>query len=328
MMMDQGYFEYTSAGIPHENSTLVPLDLTEYIDPYHVIGYSWAREGPVWALLKMRNEGGFLKADGDPFHIELVSMEEIDIRSSSGQFCVGRFDGDEYIPCPYQARVEQFAQCPSCMMFDIPDPACVFEPHCNRGPCGADFCQIEHVVYITGFRSRFKVGMTQLRRVEKRGMEQGADSITPMIVVGDRYSARIVEGRFSRLLGLPQAVSSNAKIGSWAKPLRKDEMRNSLERLHNVLAEGWDGISSRLGGEVKVVKGPKAMKVEPVWLSYPLKEPLSSPPRRYKGEIVRGKVVGYKGNYMIFRSGGLRAFRIGATPGSIVYFREGSGPAP
>jgi hypothetical protein len=168
--------------------------------------------------------------------------------------------------------------------------------------------------------------MTQLRRVEKRGMEQGADSITPIIVLGDRYSARKVEGRFSRLLGLPQAVSSNAKIGGWARPLRRDEMRKALERFHSVLLEGWGEISNRLGSDVKVVRGPDEIEVEPRWLSYPLKEPLSSAPRRYKGEIVRGKMVGYKGNYMIFRSGGLRAFRIGVTPGSVVYFREGSGP--
>jgi hypothetical protein len=136
--MDQGNIEDLYAGIPHDDQTLVPLDMAQYREPFHVIGYSWNKEGPVWTLLKMRREGGVLKSEGMPFEIELVSMDEIDLRTSPGQFCVGRFNGDEYIPCPCQARVEQFAQCPSCMMFDIPDPACVFEPHCNRGPCGAD----------------------------------------------------------------------------------------------------------------------------------------------------------------------------------------------
>jgi len=321
-MMDPVIYGDISAGIPHEKGTFSPLDMIEYRYPFHVIGFSWTEKGPVWTLLSMIGEGEVLRPEGEPFEVNLVEMEKVDLRLSSGRYCVGRFDGDEYIPCPYQAKVELFAQCPSCMMFDIPDPSCIFEPHCNRGTCGADFCQVEHVVYVTGFRNRFKVGMTQLRRVERRGMEQGADSITPIVHLGDRYSARMVEGLFSRLSGLPQAVSSGVKIGGWARPLRKDDMKTAIERLHSELVGNWGGMRHRLSSDVKVVTGPNEIDPEPRWLSYPLEEPLPSVPRRYKGEIVRGKVLGYKGNYMIFRSGGLRAFRIGVTPGSVVYLQE------
>ncbi|MGA1866551.1 MAG: DUF2797 domain-containing protein [Thermoplasmatota archaeon] len=308
-------------GIPHDRCPEMTLDMVEHDIACHVLGYSWTEKGPLWTLLPLEHIQEKLFLSSDPFDLELFSGFRPEFRVSPASYCVGRFEASGYIQCPDQASVSIFAQCPSCMAFEIPDPACVFEPHCRMGSCGAEFCQIEHVVYLTAFRNRFKVGMTQLRRYRERGMEQGADMILPLLVLGDRYSARKMEERISRSLGLPQAVSSREKMKGWSLSLKEDEVRKELLSLKERLVKGWEKVEGR-SSDIKLVMAPDEFEEEAVRLDYPLKEPLKGVPRAYKGPIVRGDLVGFKGNYMIFDSGGLRAFRMGETPGRVVYFSK------
>jgi hypothetical protein len=309
-------------GIPHEISMKMTLDLVSHEIPYHVLGYSWVDDSPVWTLLPMRSEGGLLLPSGAPVDVRLEEMGKVDLRTGPATYCVGRFDNGRHVPCPLHEVVSQFAQCPTCMGYDIPDPSCIFEPHCSSGTCGAEFCQIEHVVYLTGFRERTKVGMTQLRRVATRGREQGADVILPLLVLGDRYSARVMEWRISKLLGLPQSVPSNTKISGWARARDDRKISQRLLDLKGYLSRSWDRILGEIGPEVKVMKTPMEFDQGPIPLEYPLEEPLSTPPRRYRQDIVRGEVVGYKGNYLVFNANGTWVWRIGESPGRIVYFLE------
>ncbi|MFW3146019.1 MAG: DUF2797 domain-containing protein [Thermoplasmatota archaeon] len=312
----------SSGSIPYEKSRERPLDGLTLETPYHVIGYQWEGEHPVWTLLPLRREEGLLLKEGVPVEIDLVEGPFFPFRISGSRRCIGRFLDGEHIPCPNCAPIEIFPQCRDCMSFDIPVPECVFEPRCNEGSCGAFFCQADHVVYITSFRGRFKVGMTQLARFETRGREQGADLIMPLMVLGDRYSARKVESAVSGYLGLPQSVSSNTKVKGWSQALRTQEQASSLLRLKRLVSEGWESIEERDPEDVNILRSPEDTEIPPVRLTYPMKEPLEAPPRMYKGPIVRGELIGYKGNYMLFRSGGVRAFRIGITPGSVVYLER------
>lgn len=322
MMMDPPFPRSFTKGIPHKGFREITLYHIKHDVPYHVLGYSWVGRAPVWTLLPMKLQLGILFPSGKPVDVGLEEMKEVDLRISGTPYCVGRFEEGRHIPCPYHNTTSQFAQCPTCMAFDIPDPICVFEPHCNRGSCGADFCQIEHVVYLTGFRDRTKVGMTQLRRYEKRGREQGADVILPLLVLGDRYSARAMEWKISKLLGLPQSVSSNTKLSGWARARDDNRISQRLLDLKGWVSKGWNEILGQIGPDVKVSRSPMDLEQGPVPLDYPLEEPLPSSPRGYKNDIVRGEVVGYKGNYLVFRFNGLWAWRIGETPGRVVYFAD------
>ncbi|MBN1539212.1 MAG: DUF2797 domain-containing protein [Candidatus Thermoplasmatota archaeon] len=320
--MMESNFQALGIGIPHERCLEMTLDMVGHDAACHVLGYSWTERGPLWTLLPLEYTGGKLFPASDPIDIELFCGFSPDFRVSSASYCVGRFDDGRYLQCPDLSKVSIFPQCPSCMAFEIPDPECIFEPHCNMGSCGAKFCQVEHVVYLTAFRNRFKVGMTQLRRYRERGLEQGADMILPLLVLGDRYSARKIEERISRFLGLPQAVISGIKLKGWALPPREEEVRKGMLSLKERLMKGWGAMEGN-SPDIHVVRAPDEFEEEAVRLDYPLKEPLKGVPRIYKGPIVKGKLVGFKGNYMIFDSGGLRAFRIGETPGKVVYFSVG-----
>lgn len=308
--------------MPHESSLDRALDGALFDVPYHVLGYEWRDDGPALTLLPLAIDGSELVPDGGHFEIRPVKWKEAKFRISRSRHCTGRFEGEEHIPCPLSEEVTQFSQCPSCMSYDIPDPDCIFEPHCNTGSCGASFCRKEHVVYITSFRGHHKVGMTQLDRYLTRGREQGADMILPLFILNDRYSARFMEKEVSKTLKLPQSVRSGVKLRSWSGPLRMTEQRNALERLKERVVSRWEDINSGLPPSVNVGQGPEGTDIPPAELEYPLEEPLSAPPMRYRKTVLRGEVLGFKGSYMIFRSGGLRAFRIGELPGSVLYFRD------
>ena len=131
-----------------------------------------------------------------------------------------------------------------------------------------------------------------------------------------------MEWRISKLLGLPQSVRSNIKIAGWARHRDDKKISQRLLDLKGFISQRWDDVIESLGPDVKVSKPPMDLDQGPVPLDYPLQEPISSAPRRYKNDIVRGEVVGYKGNYLVFRSSGLWAWRIGESPGRVVYFSE------
>ncbi|MGA1873919.1 MAG: DUF2797 domain-containing protein [Thermoplasmatota archaeon] len=320
--MENVGYQTPGKGIPHERCRELTLDLIEHEVPYHALGYSWTDKGPVWTLLPMRLWAGVLSPSGAPVDVRMGELREVNLRISGTPYCVGRFQDGDYIPCPDPSRTSQFSQCPECMSYDIPDPSCIFEPHCSGGSCGADFCQADHVVYLTGFRDRTKVGMTQLGRFEKRGREQGADVILPLLVLGDRYSARVMEWRISKLLGLPQSVPSGSKISGWSRPRDDEKTSQRLMDLKGWVSGRWGDLKGTIGPDVKITIPPAEFGQKAVSLRYPLQEPLTSPPRRYTNDIVRGDVVGYKGNYLVLRSSGLWAWRIGETPGRVVYFSE------
>ncbi|MFO8052185.1 MAG: DUF2797 domain-containing protein [Thermoplasmatota archaeon] len=298
------------------------LDGSRFDIPYHVLGHTWVGDRPGWSLLPLKRKGDDLFPADEPIELGPSEIGKYHFRRSLDRYCVGRFPDGEHVPCPYTARVGQFPQCPECMSFDIPDPRCIFEPHCNEDSCGAKFCKADHVVYVTSFRGRRKVGMTQLCRVEKRGREQGADLIFPLLVLGDRYSARVMENMLSEKLGIPQALGSFVKLKGWSVPMRPMDQSETLLRIRSELRSEWPIIRKSVPDGVKVSSSPDRYDAAPIPLSYPLEEPLESAPRLYRGHVIRGDVIGFKGNYMIFRSGGIRAFRIGETPGEIVYFKD------
>jgi hypothetical protein len=319
-MMDEHQTETFLPKIPFKLPTNDILSFAGENFHYHVLGYSWSEGYPIIELLRLKEEGGVLVGTGEPEILDLRNLGHISIRFSGPPVCVGRHSDSGYLPCPGSISPDRFPQCMECMIQDIPDPGCIFEPHCHTFPCGADFCQVEHVVYITAFRDRMKVGMTQLRRMRTRSLEQGADAMLPLILLKDRFSARSFEAIIAQILGLPQMIPSNTKIPGFSRPLDHDEISTSLKKKKQELITLWDRVRDLSDPRAVLLEGPSEYDGDVLINDeIPLVEPLPSTPRRYKGERIRGDLVGFKGNYMIFRQGGLFAYRIGETPGKVVH---------
>lgn len=312
-----GYKKRNGPGLKLERVQTVTLDDLRLVHTYHILGLHWEVDHPVMTVRPLKEGSGSLNYDGHPMDIDLTKLSTIEMRASRNIQCVGRFERSVHIPCPGNGLLEGFAQCYPCISHDIPDPTCIFEPHCNGKRCGADFCQIPHVVYITMFHQRRKIGMTQLRRVMERGTEQGADAIMPLLVTKDRYGSRVLEKIISKRYRVPQAYNPSVILGDMVKPLDVGPMASAAREMLDRIRGDWDSLRPR---DIPIERTPLEMNDAPVILDrYPLEEPLPSTPRRYNGEYIRGEVVGFKGKYAHLRSSGLIAVKMGSLVGKVIH---------
>ncbi len=309
-------------GLKVERVKTMTLDDLRLVHAYHVLGLHWEADHPVMSVRPLKEMEGVLHYDGKPMDIDLARLSSLEMRASKEVQCVGRFESSRHIPCPGNQLLEGFAQCYPCISHDIPDPTCIFEPHCDGKRCGADFCQIPHVVYVTMFHQRRKIGMTQLRRVVERGTEQGADAILPLLVTKDRHGSRVLEKIISKRYGIPQAYNPSVILKDMAKPLDVGLMTSTARDMLHRVRRDWDSLRPR---DILIEREPPEMDDTPVILDrYPLEEPLPNTPRRYDGEYIRGKVVGFKGKYAYLRSSGLIAVRMGSLVGKVIHTGERS----
>lgn len=325
-MMENLHAPLHTAKIPYIGSQ---GDMVSFIEGeesfhYHVLDRSWHGGYPGMTLLPLEKRGEILKGEGLPFRIDLMKIGEASLRFSGPLLCVGRFVDDAYVPCPgSNPPAEGFSQCMECLLLDIPDPSCVFEPHCYEEPCGASFCQVPHVVYLTSFRSSLKVGMTQFRRMRERAMEQGADAMLPLFLLKDRFSARSYEVAVSRTLAIPQMVRGNVKLRNTASGKDLAEIGKNLLQAKEDLMMMWEEVEASSHPKAFILEDPGQFKMEPILIDdYPLEEPLPSKPKRYKGDRIKGTVLGFKGNYMFFRQGGILAFRLSEVVGKVLHTDE------
>ncbi|MGA1821373.1 MAG: DUF2797 domain-containing protein [Thermoplasmatota archaeon] len=323
-MMVQDVKSGPKGAIPVPVGITLPLTFPENYSYHHVLGYSWTSAGPVLTMERLYREGGSLHPSGEVCEVDMGGIPEIDMVISGTRICTGRWAEGGHIHCPSLAHLVTESQCYSCLSGDFPDPVCIFEPHCSSGSCGAGFCQAEHAVYLAVYHDRLKVGMTQVRRLHMRGMEQGADLITAVALLGDRYSARTLECIISLQCSIPQSVHPTNMLKSMRRKFDEDRAFHMTMSAVDEIRLSWDRISERIGtyGGIKVLTATPDMKFQPVSIEYPLQNPLETSPRRLKGNCLKGKIVGFKGGFMIIRSHGLHAYNMHDSIGMVVMCPE------
>ncbi|MCU0799567.1 MAG: DUF2797 domain-containing protein [Candidatus Thermoplasmatota archaeon] len=286
---------------------------------FHVLGMGWERKGPVLHLRAMEGRAGSYHYIEEVLSLDIRPGRSLDLNVSLDVRCTGRMEVS-HVPCPGRAVMEGFVQCHDCLVQDVPDPVCIFEPHCRSGQCGAFFCQAPHVVYAAVYGDKLKIGMTQLNRVEERGMEQGADVIQPLVQVADRYSARQLEGWISARYRIPQAYPSKVLLKDLARrtdiELCKDLAWKFMERLRDDQLVMGDILNGR-GIRVEVM--PREMDVRPLVLGpYPIPSVLDVAPRKVGLDILKGEIVGAKGKWCILKNGPTSAFKMPDIVGRLI----------
>lgn len=247
----------------------------------HLVGYRWEGFKPLLSTYQ-----------GASGRLEDHPLGDIDLTLSKVKTCVGRFDGEDYTPCPRVAEVRGFSQCRECASTWIPIQECVFEPRCGGEICGCEFCSREHIVYAAFLGRRVKVGMTSSRRLKIRGIEQGADAIAPLVDCENRMEARRMENALSRKIGIPQRVTQKQALNAIAHPSVRGEV---MTRYREILARAGE-LCSRTDEEVIFLD------------EYPM-ERMDSVPRLTPTESAhKGELMGAKGRFVIYSSNGsLRA---------------------
>lgn len=221
--------------------------------------------------------------------VDLLPLERLAIEVGEDRTCVGRFDGDVYLPCPLARKIGRITSCRECMAPWIPVQSCIFEPQCSGDRCDhPEFCQRQHYVYLASFSNMIKVGMTSVGRLRERAIEQGADAVRPLFLCRDRREARELEKETSRRFKIPQEVRAPRIAGTWTSP----PTRSSIENVQDHYVR-------------RIARWREPLNEELVFLDrYPIKElPRTAPRPVATAGAHRGEVLGIKGRYMMFRDG-------------------------
>ncbi len=243
--------------------------------PNHIISFYWDDFTP--------HLEAYSPEEGELTEIELSSTDMI---ISDSRRCVGRLNEDGYHPCPNNSIVRSFSQCPSCASSWIPIQECIFEPRCSGDKCDCDFCRRRHVVYAAFTGDVVKIGMTSESRLRKRGIEQGADAIAPLVDCENRMEAREAEKWISRELGLRQSIDSRA----FAKWLTTPPSRTQIERIHSDLVERMRRWRKDVRSEIEILDG------------YPIKELPNHPPKLVRiAGFHSGDTICVKGKYLVYK---------------------------
>ncbi len=227
----------------------------------------------------------------------------IGILVSLDKKCIGKWEGNEYIPCPNKASVGRFQRCDECAKDIIPDQNCIFEPRCDGTSCLVEgtagdtisFCNRPHVVYIAFYGNRPKIGMTSEGRVRERCIEQGADAYMVISRHNNRYNARWEEKDLSRSHSIRQSFSAREILRMTKSRIDRDIIRSSAVDILNMIDKNEPGSNQ----EIIQLRG------------YPIELPLRSTPRETTaGGIHIGKIIGLKGRFMYYESPGLSALNL------------------
>lgn len=180
---------------------------------------------------------------------------------------------------------------------------CILKPelcHYARGTCrdsawGERHCMIPHYVYLAN-SSGLKVGITRSTQIPTRWIDQGAVAGLPIFKV----STRLQSGLFEKLI----ASEINDKT-DWRKMLKGNideiDLEEKRDELFNLFGEAIDGLESDLGpGQVDILESHEVTTINYPVSQYP--EKVSSLGFD-KNPVVGGKLLGIKGQYLIFNTG-------------------------
>lgn len=202
--------------------------------------------------------------------------------------------------------------CYPCTMKLAECDLCILKPetcHYDKGTCrepswGEENCLKPHVVYLAN-SSGLKVGITRRTQVPIRWMDQGASAALPILEVKTRLASGLVEVLFKKLI---------ADKTDWRKMLKGEpEVIDLVSWKEKLLAELADELK---GHEYTVLN-------EPQWN---FKYPVEQYPEKVtsfnldKTNEIKGKLMGIKGQYMIFDTG---VFNVRSHSGYEVTIEEG-----
>jgi Protein of unknown function (DUF2797) len=180
---------------------------------------------------------------------------------------------------------------------------CILRPetcHYDKGTCrqpewGLANCMIPHYVYLAN-SSGLKVGITRSTQIPIRWIDQGAVAAVPILKVSTRYQSGVFEKLFSSEV--------NDKT-DWRKMLKgvneEIDLEAKRDELFELFGEDLDALENQFGsGNITILENEIVTTIDYPVQAYPEKVTSMS---LDKNEVVGGKLVGIKGQYLIFDVG-------------------------
>lgn len=255
----------------------------------------------VGALRKMRAQ---LSEDGLVNYQMIVGDQEIDMAPLIGKHVSLLFNG--HIDCQHCGKKtkKSYSQgyCFPCMQKLAQCDMCIMKPetcHYERGTCrepswGEQHCMTPHYVYLAN-TSGLKVGITRHTQIPTRWIDQGATEALAIFKVNTRLQSGLVE------IALAEFIADKT---NWRAMLKGSNDSLDLvalaEELKPKISEKLTDIRLRFGEEAVV-----ELNNEITHLHFPVEQYLEkiSSFNFDKTAEVQGKLIGIKGQYLIFDKG-------------------------
>ena len=208
--------------------------------------------------------------------IECVHCGRITRKSFSQGYCY---------PC-----FSNLAQCDRCIM--APENCHYHLGTCREPKWGLANCMRPHIVYLSN-TSGVKIGITRESQLPTRWIDQGAVSALPIIRVGKRYHAGLIEH------GFRQFVSDRT---NWRNMLKNQvEDIDLLDVFETLWSQVRPGLADEVLADTEVIASAEArVDLQYPALAYPSKVTSFN---MDKQPLVEGRLEAIKGQYLILDTG-------------------------
>lgn len=193
---------------------------------------------------------------------------------------------------------------------------CIVRPktcHYHLGTCrepswGKDNCFTKHIVYLAN-SSGIKVGIARATNIPDRWIDQGAIQALPIIHVGSRYEAGLIEAIFAK--EVPEQTN-------WRKMLNLNTDLIDLVAIRDKLLEN-------LHKDLHNMKFELINNNNVIIINYPISSALVNVANKInlnnlnKSQVISGILLAIKGQYLIFAHG---VINIRSLSGYEVKFKE------
>lgn len=184
-------------------------------------------------------------------------------------------------------------QCDSCIV--SPEKCHYDQGTCRDAAWGEQFCMSDHIVYLAN-SSGIKVGITRASQVPTRWIDQGATQALPFFRVATRYQSGIVETLFKEFVS--DRTNWRAMLKGAAELV---DLKSAAKELLEMSKSRIDTLQTTFGlNAIQPLED-----ADEVLLSYPVNEyPTKISSLSFdKTPVVAGRLMGIKGQYLIFDTG-------------------------
>lgn len=188
---------------------------------------------------------------------------------------------------------KKLASCDICM---VSPEKCHFDQGTCREPEWANHhCMTDHIVYLAN-SSGVKVGITRGNQVPTRWIDQGATQALPIMRVATRYQSGLVEDVFRQHVA--DKTNWRVMLKGNAEPVDLAVIR---DQLFEKCAEQLNILVERFGLQaIRPIEDAISMEITYPVLTFPEKVTSFN---FDKSPVIEDKLVGIKGQYLIFDSG-------------------------
>ena len=192
---------------------------------------------------------------------------------------------------------------PECDMCILKPEKCHYaEGTCRDPSWGETHCMKTHIVYLSN-TGNTKVGITRLKNVPSRWVDQGATQALPIFAVENRLISGLVETAIKNHVA--DKTNWRKMLQGVAEPMDLCALRDSLiadsqDELNTIREKYGENALEQVDGDILEIKFPVTQ--------YPTKIKSFN---LDKDPIVEGQLMGIKGQYLIFDTGVINIRKFG-----------------